>query len=94
MPTVIIYKDLKGAVFTVVPTEKARAYFTLEQIARKDVPKGLPYYFVDSEDLPDGEFQEAYTIPDIVVPDGYGYEKQKFESITADQAIALMLRLV
>ncbi len=44
---------------------------SLEAIAKKDVPYGLPYKFVESADLPDYTFFDAFEA-DFSEPDGYG----------------------
>lgn len=45
---------------------------SIEDIARKDVPKGRPYLFVQPSDLPQSdEYREAWTM-DFSEPDGVG----------------------
>lgn len=45
---------------------------SLEEIARKDVPKGLPYKIVAKADVPtDWSFRDAWET-DFSNPDGYG----------------------
>ena len=45
---------------------------TVEQIAAKDVPAGLPYLIVDATDIPaDRQYRAAWTA-DFSAPDGYG----------------------
>lgn len=44
---------------------------SIEEIARKDVPAGLPYVFVDSSELPDPAYREAWDC-DFSEPDGFG----------------------
>lgn len=45
---------------------------TVEQIARKDVPAGVPYLIVDATDIPaDREYRAAWRA-DFSTPDGYG----------------------
>mgnify|MGYP000604329047 CR=1 FL=1 len=45
----IIYQDETGGVSIIVPCECG---LTIEQIAAKDVPTGLPYKIVDAADIP------------------------------------------
>ena len=45
---------------------------TVEQIAKKDTPTGLPYLIIEEEQLPeDRTFRYAWTA-DFSNPDGYG----------------------
>jgi hypothetical protein len=45
---------------------------SLEEICVKDVPTGVPYRIIDSNDLPaDREFRNAWEA-DFTNPDGYG----------------------
>jgi len=45
---------------------------SVSEIARKDVPAGLPYRIVSDTDIPtDHEYFDAWTI-DMSKPDGYG----------------------
>lgn len=45
---------------------------TIEQIAQKDVPSGVPYLIIEEEVLPeDRTFRYAWTA-DFSNPDGYG----------------------
>jgi hypothetical protein len=48
----IIYKEPDGTVGIIIPTDEALAGYTIEQIAAKDVPAGLPYKIVDVADIP------------------------------------------
>jgi hypothetical protein len=44
---------------------------SLNEIARKDVPAGKPYLLVDTSELPDYTFFDAFEA-DFSSPDGYG----------------------
>jgi hypothetical protein len=44
----------------------------LEEVARKDVPAGVPYLLVNPEDLPDDWTFMAAWEADFTNPDGYG----------------------
>ncbi|NDB61351.1 hypothetical protein EB001_23370 [bacterium] len=45
---------------------------SLDQIAKKDVPTGIPYKYIESEFLPqDRVFRDAWEL-DFSNPDGYG----------------------
>ena len=64
----VIYPNEFGGVALMTPAEG----WTVEVVARKDVPAGTPYKIVDSEDLPqDHTFFNAWEA-DFSNPDGYG----------------------
>lgn len=44
---------------------------TISEIARKDVPAGLPFVFIEESELPPIELREAWDC-DFSDPDGYG----------------------
>lgn len=48
---------------------------TIEQIAAKDVPAGLPYLIVDAADIPADRTYRAAWRCDFSQPDGYGGEQ-------------------
>ena len=60
---IITCHDVMGVAFTGLP---------IEEIARKDVPAGVPYLIVDEADIPaDRTYREAWTA-DFSSPHGYG----------------------
>lgn len=64
----IIHPNEFGAVTLIAPAEG----WDIETVARKDVPAGVPYKIVNSEDLPqDHTFFNAWEA-DFSNPDGYG----------------------
>lgn len=64
----IVYPTESGAVSVLHPTE----ILTAEEVARKDVPAGVPYLIVDTADIPtDRTFRDAWEA-DFSKPDGYG----------------------
>lgn len=68
----IIYPFNNG-VAVIISTGK----LPIEEVAKKDVPEGLPFLFVDDLDIPeDRYFRDAWEA-DFSNPDGYGlgYEK-------------------
>lgn len=66
----IIYPNQNGGVVLVIPALECG--LTIEEIAAKDVPAGVPYLFINETDLPtDFEFFEAWEA-DFSSPDGYG----------------------
>jgi hypothetical protein len=68
----IIYKNENGGVCIVYPTEEALKNYTIDEIAKKDVPAGTPYKIVNAADIPtDREFRNAWEV-EITDPDGVG----------------------
>lgn len=67
----IIYKNPDGSLAVIIPSPDCG--LTLEQIAAKDVPAGLPYKIVDVSELPqDRSERTAWTVDDEVLTDGVG----------------------
>ena len=67
----IIYKNTDGSISIIIPAPDCG--LTLEQIAAKDVPAGLPYKIVDVSELPqDRSKRTAWTVDDEVLTDGVG----------------------
>ena len=55
----IIYPTADGGVAVIVPTEECG--LTIEAIAAKDVPQGVPFKIVDAADIPsDRTFRNAW----------------------------------
>jgi len=66
----IIYKTDEGGVAVIIPAPECP--LLIEEIAKKDVPTGVPYLIIDSSELPaDREFRDAWQA-DFSNPDGYG----------------------
>jgi hypothetical protein len=66
----IIYPNESGGVSLITPTSECG--LAIQEIARKDVPAGVPYKIVNSEDLPqDHAFFNAWEA-DFSNPDGHG----------------------
>lgn len=89
MSQVIIYKQDSGIVAVIYPTGD----LTIEQVALKDVPHGVPFLIVDEADVPsDRTFRSAWEA-DFSSPDGYGMGAhrwliQQAESVLAELAAA------
>ena len=67
----IIYKNTDGSISIIVPITDSG--FTVEQIAKKDVPAGLKYKIVNvSEISSDRTFRDAWTIDEAELTDGVG----------------------
>ena len=57
----IIYKTPEGGVAVIIPAPDSG--LTIQQIAAKDVPHGVPYEIVDAADIPqDRTFRNAWTL--------------------------------
>jgi hypothetical protein len=69
----IIFKTEDGGVAIIVPTPECLEKYTIQQIAEKDVPEGLPYKIVDiSEISSDRTFRNAWEIDESELTDGVG----------------------
>ena len=68
MSQAIIYPIQDGKIAILWPAP----IYPVEEVAKKDVPKDVPYLIIESTDLPqDGAFRDAWTA-DFSNPDGYG----------------------
>lgn len=64
----VIYPNEAGGISVIVPT----AALPIAEVARKDVPAGVPYKVITTDDLPpDRDFRDAWEA-DFSEPDGYG----------------------
>ena len=69
----IIYKKKNGVVSIITPAPDALKSMTVEEIAKKDVPKNYKYKIVDvSEISSDRTFRNAWVIDDSELTDGTG----------------------
>jgi len=67
---VIIYPQENNSIALVVPAPQCS--IPIQEIARKDVPQGVPFLIVDSSELPqESEYFNAFEA-DFSNPDGYG----------------------
>jgi hypothetical protein len=65
----IIYQNTNGGVSILTPAPECD--LSIEEVARKDVPAGVPYQIVDETDIPtDREFRNAWEAN--IIPDGVG----------------------
>ncbi len=68
----VIYPQPNGVVAVIIPTEAFLASYTVEDLAAKDVPAGVPYKIIDAADVPtDRTFRNAWEA-DFSAPDGHG----------------------
>lgn len=65
----IIYPTTDGGIAVIIP---APCGLTIEQIAQKDVPAGLPYLIIDVSDIPTDRSQRQAWQADFSNPAGHG----------------------
>lgn len=69
----IIYKNENDGVSIIHPTEEALKSLSIQDIAAKDVPKGIPYALVEDTEIPeDRTFRDAWTVDEAILTDGVG----------------------
>lgn len=69
----IIYTNEDGGVSIVIPTDEALSIMTIDEIAKKDVPTGLPYKIVEDSEIPeDRTFRDAWVVDESILTDGVG----------------------
>ena len=69
----IIYKNESGGVSVIIPSDEALSFMTIDEIAQKDVPTGLPYKIVDDSEIPeDRTFRDAWVVDEATLTDGVG----------------------
>ena len=69
----IIYKNSNGGVSIITPSPETLKYMTIDEIALKDVPTGLPFTIVEDSEIPtDRTFRDAWTVDDSILTDGVG----------------------
>jgi hypothetical protein len=57
----IIYPNENGGVTILIPSPEYMADHTIEELAAKDVPAGVPFKIVDLADIPeDRTFRDAW----------------------------------
>ena len=70
MTNKIIYPNSNGNITLIIPALECG--LSVQEIARKDVPAGVPYLIIEESDLPEiNEFYDAWEA-DFSNPDGYG----------------------
>jgi hypothetical protein len=82
MSQVIIYKQDTGTVAIVRPTEEALLEYSIDAIAKKDVPAGKPYKIIDASEIPtDRSMRDAWTVDEADLTDGIGAEANTFGEV-------------
>lgn len=69
--TLIVYPEDAGEGGVCVMFPCLECGLTIEEIAKKDVPEGRPFVYIEESELPDPELREAWDC-DFSEPDGYG----------------------
>ena len=79
----IIYKKTDNSISILTPSLRCLQKHTLESVALKDVPEGLPFWIVDDTEIPtDRTFRNAWELPEgYRMPDGYGSTYRSFKEI-------------
>lgn len=78
----IIFKNEDNSIGIITPTQEALSLYSIETIAKKDVPHNLSYKIVEDDVIPtDREFRNAWTIDDAELTDGVGGESNTFEEL-------------
>lgn len=70
---VIVYKQESGSAAMLIPTVEGLGIYTIEQVALKDVPAGLPFGIFEESELPDAPIEE-WDIDSMGLVDGHGAE--------------------
>ena len=74
----IVYKQDDGVIAILIPNLKeinpaTGVVFTIDEIAKKDVPTGKKYKIIDDSDVPtDRSFRNAWTVDESNLTDGVG----------------------
>tara|TARA_Y100000004_G_scaffold188176_1_gene241952 strand:- start:53 stop:289 length:237 start_codon:yes stop_codon:yes gene_type:complete len=74
----IIYKQDSGVVSIIIPNlneinPATGVVFTIDEIAKKDVPTGKKYKIIEDSDVPtDRSFRDAWTVDESNLTDGVG----------------------
>ena len=78
----IIYKTEGGGVAVIIPAPECLQNYTIQQIAEKDVPEGLPYKIIDVSEIPsDRTFRDAWEVDESELTDGVGGSITSFEEV-------------
>lgn len=76
MKDYIIYKNSDNSVSIIIPSMECG--LSIDEIALKDTPRGVPFKFISKEDLPtDRTYRDAWEA-DFSNPDGYGLGPDKY----------------
>ena len=69
----IVYKNESGGVSIITPTPEALEHMTIDEIALRDVPTGLPFAIVEDSEIPtDRTYRDAWVVDESILTDGVG----------------------
>jgi hypothetical protein len=75
----VIYRNGEGGIAVMFPSENCLAKHTIQEIAEKDVPAGLPYKIISADEIPfDFTFMGAWEVDEADLTDGVGGEHDMF----------------
>jgi len=76
-----IFYKIGDKVGVLTPAPECLLTRTIEEIAEKDVPAGLPYKIGTIDDYPDDDFEfiDAWEMPDDELTDGVGADRDTWE---------------
>lgn len=78
----IIYNTPEGTLAVLTPSPEILAIKDIYDVARKDVPEGIPFKIISSSDLPEDEiFRDAWVVDSVLLTDGVGAASNKFEEV-------------
>jgi len=79
----IVFKNANETIGIITPVPGIPEKHTIQAVALKDTPEGLPFWIVDDSEIPiDRTFRNAWEVPeDWGEPDGYGSQFYSFEEI-------------
>ena len=77
----IIFKNEDNSIGIITPTSEALIFATIDKVAEKDVPTGLPYWIEEDTIIPENRtFRSAWEIDESFgKPDGFGGESNEFD---------------
>lgn len=79
MSQVIIYINDANRVSVVYPAPEAIELYGLEAIARKDVPEGKSFKYMDESDVPHPSEWDSWQVDPSTLTDGVGGNFTSFE---------------
>jgi hypothetical protein len=78
----ILYMAEDGILAVIVPSFECLKTRTIQEIADKDVPDGLPYKIVHVSDIPsERDFRAAWEIDQEELTDGIGCPTNEFDEV-------------
>ena len=81
----IIYPTNDGGIAIIIP---ALCNLTIEEIAQKDVPAGIPFLIIDADDIPEDRSNREAWEADFSDPDGYGVGHDAWFAAQSNEEVA------